>query len=242
MRTITVQQGSVINLGFQYDNVAAQVIFPESIIKQFTDIFGPEGNFYIWYIRAGDSTGYPIGSPLVVYSGGKVTWTLTEAELAKPGQSQVQLRYIAYDSQVMSKVFRCMVYRSVPTSEDIPAPMMAWADAIIEALDDVHGVPAGGTSGQVLGKASGTDYDLEWIDQEGGSSVSPYTSTPAALGTASPGSSDNYARGDHVHAMPTAANVGAIAAPQSPSSGQFLVYNGSAWVAMSLSTWQGGSY
>lgn len=41
---------------------------------------------------------------------------------------------------------------------------------------------------------------------------SPYTSTPAALGTASAGSSANYARGNHVHAMPTAADVGAAPA------------------------------
>lgn len=122
----------------------------------------------------------------------------------------------------------------------------------------------------------------------GGSSPSPYTSNPASLGTASAGSSSNYSRGDHVHPMPTAADigalpdsttipsaatatpsnlgtaavgssskyakedhvhnmpsasdVGAIASPSSPSSGQFLVYNGSAWVAQSLSTWQGGNY
>lgn len=40
----------------------------------------------------------------------------------------------------------------------------------------------------------------------------------------------------------TATDVGAIAAPSTASSGDFLVYNGSAWVAQSLSTWQGGSY
>lgn len=40
----------------------------------------------------------------------------------------------------------------------------------------------------------------------------------------------------------TAADVGAIAAPSTASSGDFLVYNGSVWVAQSLSTWQGGSY
>lgn len=33
-----------------------------------------------------------------------------------------------------------------------------------------------------------------------------------------------------------------ITAPSSPTSGQFLVYNGSAWVAQTLATWQGGSY
>ncbi len=44
-------------------------------------------------------------------------------------------------------------------------------------------------------------------------------------------------------AIPTnAADVGAIAAPSSPTSGQFLVYDGTAWTAMTLATWQGGSY
>jgi hypothetical protein len=32
-----------------------------------------------------------------------------------------------------------------------------------------HSVPAGGTNGQVLAKASGDDYDVEWVDQTGGS-------------------------------------------------------------------------
>lgn len=34
----------------------------------------------------------------------------------------------------------------------------------------------------------------------------------------------------------------AIPAPSSPATGAFLVWNGSAWVAQTLSTWQGGSY
>lgn len=71
---------------------------------------------------------------------------------------------------------------------------------------------------------------------------SAYTSNPAALGTASPGSSTSWSRGDHVHAKPTAADVGAITAPSTPTTGDFLVWNGSAWAAVSLSTWQGGSY
>lgn len=33
---------------------------------------------------------------------------------------------------------------------------------------DGVGVPAGGTTGQVLAKATGTDYDTEWVDQTGG--------------------------------------------------------------------------
>lgn len=40
----------------------------------------------------------------------------------------------------------------------------------------------------------------------------------------------------------TAQEVGAIASPSSPATGAFLVWNGSAWVAQTLSTWQGGAY
>lgn len=46
-----------------------------------------------------------------------------------------------------------------------------------------------------------------------GGTVSPYTGSPAALGTASPGTSNDYARGDHVHPKPTAAEIGAYAKP-----------------------------
>lgn len=40
----------------------------------------------------------------------------------------------------------------------------------------------------------------------------------------------------------TASEVGAIAAPSSPATGSFLVWDGLAWVAQTLSTWQGGNY
>lgn len=37
------------------------------------------------------------------------------------------------------------------------------------------GVPSGGTTGQVLKKASGTDYDTEWADESGGGGTSDYS-------------------------------------------------------------------
>ena len=40
----------------------------------------------------------------------------------------------------------------------------------------------------------------------------------------------------------TASDVGAIASPLSPSTGAFLVWDGSAWVAQTLSAWEGGNY
>lgn len=67
------------------------------------------------------------------------------------------------------------------------------------------------------GSTNGTRKILASNIGGGGGSVSPYTSNPAALGTASPGSSDNYARGDHVHPKPSAADLG-ITVPQAATA------------------------
>ena len=70
----------------------------------------------------------------------------------------------------------------------------------------------------------------------------PSDTPPVGLGVAAAGSSAYYSRSDHVHAMPSASDVGAIAAPSSPTVGDFLMYTSNGWAAQSLSAWQGGNY
>lgn len=41
---------------------------------------------------------------------------------------------------------------------------------------DVHSIPSGGTTGQVLAKSSGTDYDASWVDAAGGGGGSLWAS------------------------------------------------------------------
>lgn len=57
-----------------------------------------------------------------------------------------------------------------------------------------------------------------------------YDTAAQALGTASAGTSTSWARGDHIHPMPSASDVGAVIAPASASTDNVLAYNGSAWV------------
>ena len=61
------------------------------------------------------------------------------------------------------------------------------------------GVAAGGTAGQVLTKASSTDYDTSWTTP-----AEPATASPNMDGTAAAGTSSKYAREDHVHPSNTA--------------------------------------
>lgn len=73
----------------------------------------------------------------------------------------------------------------------------------------------------------------------------PQTSgTPAALGTAARGTATAYARADHVHAMPSASEVGAVAVAQGVShAGEFLVVGSDGNVTtVAMSAWAGGSY
>ena len=162
----------------------------------------------------------------------------------------------------------------------------------VNAVPSGQGVPSGGSTGQVLAKASGTDHDLVWTTAGGGGAVSsvngqtgavvldaadvgalPDTTTAGDLG-AYVLPSGGIPKADLVSAVQTslgladtalqsytetdptvpawakagtkpsytASEVGAIAAPASPSVGDFLVYTSNGWAAQSLSTWQGGSY
>ena len=47
---------------------------------------------------------------------------------------------------------------------------------------DGQGVPTGGTTGQILKKSSGTDFDTEWADESGGGSSPDYATFYQATG------------------------------------------------------------
>lgn len=158
-------------------------------------------------------------------------------------------------------------------------------------------------------KTSDLTNDSGFVDSTGAASAAPVqsvngqtgavtvtvpsaaTSAPADLGaSAAVGNGTTWARSNHVHKRPTAAEIGAYAKPSTgipksdlasavqtsldkadtalqsvpstyrtaaaqdtidagkidkpsnPTAGQFLVYNGTAWAAQTLATWQGGNY
>lgn len=62
------------------------------------------------------------------------------------------------------------------------------------------------------------------------------TAAPVMDGTAAVGTSTKYARQDHVHPSDT----NKISAPASPTTNDFLKWNGSAWIASALPVYNGG--
>lgn len=72
----------------------------------------------------------------------------------------------------------------------------------------------GGHRVTVTDKNGAHNFDvMDGTGGGGGTGPSPYSSNPAPLGTASPGSSNDYARGDHVHPKPSASDIGAYVKP-----------------------------
>ena len=73
------------------------------------------------------------------------------------------------------------------------------------------GLPSGGSTGEILTKASSSDYDAVW-------SSAPVLSVNGKFGV--------------ITLIPS--DINAIAAPAAPSSGQVLMYNGSIWTATNV--------
>lgn len=69
---------------------------------------------------------------------------------------------------------------SAASITDSTIPKSKLTSAVQTSLDlaDTATVPTGGTTGQLLAKASGTNYDTEWIDAESGTSVVTGTGNP----------------------------------------------------------------
>lgn len=102
-----------------------------------------------------------------------------------------------------------------------------------------HGIPSASDVGAIAAPASPANGDVltydgtAWIASAGGGGgVTDYSAL-----TNKPSINSVTLNGNK-----TASDLGMIAAPSSPATGAFLVWNGTAWTAQTLSTWNGGSY
>ena len=96
---------------------------------------------------------------------------------------------------------------------------------------DGEGVPAGGTTGQVLAKKSGTDYDTEWVNQSSGG-TSDYSSL----------SNKPQINGNTLTGNKTAAQLGLAASSDIPSVPVQSVNNKTGNVVLNASDVGAGTY
>lgn len=120
----------------------------------------------------------PVGDiyPIVLERDGNlVVWNVSEGDIAYPGSGQFQLTFTEGEEVIKREYGYYSVKESMEATGEAPDPVQTWVDEanekiaeIDQIIDGLHTVPSGGSSGQVLAKASGTDYDVEWVNQSGG--------------------------------------------------------------------------
>ena len=263
--------------------LAEPIMMEDKNVTQFRfripkSLNGFDMSSWAWWFVYVNSNGEKYSSPLILTDDeddpeifSTATYTIGYGISGKSGKISFALEVINADSvtgEIINEWHTKTYYTSVEAtlqgnqaeySEDESDIISALIQQVQTLISD-GGIDATGVNEGYVPTADGSD-GWSWQAQQGGGgggSVSPYTGSPSALGTASAGAINQYSRGDHVHPMPTAvqvgalpsntfipssaSDVGAIPAPSSPATGAFLVWNGSAWVAQTLSTWQGGSY
>lgn len=163
------------------------------------------GNLY--YTDARARAAISVSAPLS-YSGGVVSHLATDGNLHVPATSTTNngkalvagstAGSIAWTSLAISHI------TSLQTTLDAKMSTASYPDLVaIEALT--------GTSG-LLCKTAANTWSLDTASYALSSAIPVASSTtPSALGAAAVGTGTTWARADHVHAIPTAAQVGAAA-------------------------------
>lgn len=105
----------------------------------------------------------------------------------------------------------------------------------------VHSVPSGGTSGYVLAKASGTDYDLEWVAQSGGGGTTEIY--PCTYGTTTQSDIATAVAAGKIPVCFYGDNLYIYAGESSAGYSQFtsVLYNSAQRVYVKTATWGNGT-
>ncbi len=159
---ITATCGKPLSLGRAGENYVTQILFEKSA---WVMEYGA-GSFQLIHRRPGDGEALPVA---VTAEGGTVTWTVTAADTAYEGSGEAQLLYLVNGKIKKSEVWQTRILRSLSSGETPPEPYEGWVEQVLEAAAAVEeAIPAGGTAGQVLTKASDADYETKWADPTGG--------------------------------------------------------------------------
>lgn len=148
------------------------------------------GTFAVSLLRPGDTTPYAVAGLTV--DGTQATWTFDATDTALAGYGRAFLSYVTADAMDMTVDFDVYIAQnSAPNGDTPPDPLETWYQQMLEAAAQAQDAaqsaaesaetasratemfPTGGTTGQILAKASDADYDTHWIDNEGGGSLPP---------------------------------------------------------------------
>lgn len=181
--TIPVQnvEGKTVYMGVFTTFNARSVTFDFSA---WAEALG-EGTFSVSLLRPGEALPYAVAG--LAIDGTQATWTFDATDTALAGYGRAFLSYVTADAMDMTVDFDVYIAaNSSPNGDTPPEPLETWYQQMLEAAAQAQNAaqsasesaetareaaemfPAGGTTGQILAKASDANYDTHWINNEGG--------------------------------------------------------------------------
>ena len=128
----TVVDNGTIRLGLVNDNKATVIQFP---VANYFSLFGEGGQFILLNKRPEDATAYAVPAEYVSVSDNILNWTLTNYDVAQPGNGECQLSYYLGDVCKMSQRWRTAVGASLVSTGIVPEPMQTWLDELAEYVE-----------------------------------------------------------------------------------------------------------
>ena len=122
-RSTIAQPGQIVFLGHQGENLARQVIFDLSDLRERY----PEGRFALAAQRKGDALPYPAARTNL--DGDALVWTLTDADTAVAGYGRCELRCYDGDTLAKSEVWNTFTLPALAEYGEAPE---AWADYVAQ--------------------------------------------------------------------------------------------------------------
>ena len=130
MRIIQALPNKLLKIGFQGENDALAVTFD---VKGWDDLYG-QGTFALMNQRPTETTGYPC---TVTLADDVVTWKVSNADVAIPGNGRVQLVYTVGTLIAKSVQYCTEIYNSIGSGE-IPAPVPDWVWEVRNELAEME--------------------------------------------------------------------------------------------------------
>ena len=211
---------------------------PTDVLNGDTWLDSTTGNSYLYYEDYDNAQWIQIAGPNSVgAAGGSLTIATTAPGTPVDGDLWYDptegFTYIYYRDEDSLQWVQFGLNRNGAPGE--PGEPGLDGDPGADGADGV-GIPSGGTSGQILSKASATDYDTSWVDQTASSSIDTLSDTN--ISSPLDGQALVYDSGTEAWINETPAttlNALEDTAISSPTEGDVLSYNGTSWQNSALS-------
>lgn len=245
MKTILInaERGKAIPIGRRGENLAREVVFD---ISGWIEQYGA-GTAALVVQRAEDEYPYPA---VCTAEDGELIWHVSDTDTAREGYGACELRWYRGDALIKSAKWATYTEPALGAEGEVPegardfvTEMQRIGIAVQEAEKHAPKIGENGNwwlwdtvnglfvdSGFSANGLVGPQGERGPQGYSGGATIEPTQEE------------DGFYVNDITGGGSTTGDPNKITAPENPSTGQFLVYNGTAWVAQTLSEWQGGSY